>query len=132
MIHTGIWLDKERALILTLNNEKETLTTINSEIENYHPTSNKTAGGPLEISKDRKYLEREKQQFKAYFKELVSVIMDTDALVIFGPAETKDKFSKELSENHNKLSTKIKGVKKADSMTENQMKAWVKDFFKLR
>jgi len=40
------------------------------------------------------------------------------------------KFSEELHKNHKPLSTKIKGVKKADSMTENQVKAWVRDFFK--
>lgn len=131
MKNTGIWLDKEKALIVTLENENETFTTLNSQIEDYRAvggSGTKFKGGPQDVIQDSKFLEREKHQLKAYFKNIVTEIKDTDAIVIFGPAEASEKFSKELRENYNHLNTKIKGVKKADSMTNNQVKAWVKDF----
>lgn len=133
MKKTGIWLDKDKALIVTLENDKETLNTVMSNVEHYRPhggSGTRFKGGPQDVVQDSKYLDREKQQLKQYYKSLASKIKDTDALVIFGPADTNEKFSKELHKNHKHLSTKIKGVKKADSMTENQVKAWVRDFFK--
>lgn len=133
MKNTGIWLDKDKALIVTIENGIETLSTIASNIEHYRihgGSGTRFKGGPQDVVQDSKYLEREKHQTKQYFKEIVSEIKETNALVIFGPAETNEKFSKELHENYKDLSTKIKGVKKADSMTDNQVKAWVRDFFK--
>lgn len=133
MKKTGIWLDKDKALIITLENGLETLNTITSNIEHFRPrggSGTRFKGGPQDVVQDSKFLDREKQQLKKYYKSLALKIKDTDALVIFGPADTNKKFSKELHKNYKPLSTKIKGVKKADSMTENQVKAWVRDFFR--
>lgn len=133
MKNTGIWLDKDKALIVTIENGVETLHTIVSNVESYRPrggSGTRFKGGPQDVVQDSKYLAREKQQLKQYYKSLAIEIKDTDALVIFGPAESNEKFSEELHKNYKPLSTKIKGVKKADSMTENQVKSWVRDFFK--
>jgi len=133
MKNTGIWLDKDKALIVTIDNNTEHLSTISSNIEHYRAyggSGTRFKGGPQDVVQDSKYLERQKHQLKNYFKNIVEEIIDTDALVIFGPAETNERFAKELQENYNTLNTKVKGVKKADSMTDNQVKAWVRDFFK--
>jgi len=132
MKQTGIWLDKNKAFIVTLENKTETLNTINSNVDHYRihgGSGTRLKGGPQDVVHDSKYLEQEKHQLKKYFKEIASNIKDTDALVIFGPAGTNEKLSKELQYNYSSLSTKIKGVEKADSMTDNQMKALVRDFF---
>lgn len=131
MKNTGVWLDKKKALIVEIYQEKEDMKVIYSDIEDYNITANKHKGGSQEIVQDRKFLEREKNQFKAYFQDIAAEIGDTDALVIFGPAETYEKFAKELNDNHDDLSAKIKGVSKVDSMTDNQVKAWARDFFKV-
>jgi hypothetical protein len=132
MKKTGIWLDKDKALIVTIENDKETLQTISSNIEHYNAhggAGTRLKGGPQDVVQDSKYLEREKQQLKQYFKNIIAKISDSDALVLFGPAGTNEKFSEELHQNFTLLSTKIKGTRKTDSMTNNQVKAWVKDFF---
>lgn len=132
MKNIGIWLDKDKAKIVTLEKGIETMNTIASNIEHFHihgGSGTKFKGGPQDVVQDSKYLEREKHQFKAYFKVLVDYIKDADAIVLFGPAQTNEKFSKELHENYNELTTKLKAVKKADSMTDNQVKAWVRGFF---
>jgi hypothetical protein len=133
MKQTGVWLDKDRALIVTIENSEENLKIIPSNIEHYHVyggSGTRFKGGPQDVVQDSKYLEREKHQLKAYFKEIVSTISNTDALLIFGPAETFEKFEKELNLNYKDLSTKIKAVKKADSMTNNQVISRVRKFFK--
>ena len=128
----GIWLDKEKAHLVTLKNEDVRFRTINSEIEFFHPKGgarSKTKWGPQDVVQDSKYLEREKHQLKLYFKELAKAMEDAEAIAIFGPADTNDKFYKELNENYKTLALKVKTVEKADSMTENQVKALVRDFF---
>ena len=133
MKNLGIWIDKERAHLVTLENETEKFTTIKSEVENYHPSGGfglGFRGSPQDAMAEKKYMEREKQQLKSYFKNIVSEIKDADAIAIFGPAQTGEKFRNELNENYIDVSVKVKEIHKADSMTDNQIIAWVKDFFK--
>ena len=107
MKNTGIWLDKKRAFIVIIINNETTVKTVHSDIDNFKVTSNKHLGGAKEVVKDIKYLEREKHQFKTYFNNIANEIIDTDALVIFGPAETYEKLAKDLGAHHKHLSTKI-------------------------
>jgi hypothetical protein len=105
---------------------------VTSDVEHYNiggGSGTRFKGGPQDVVQDSKYLEREKHQLKRYFESIVPKIIDADALVIFGPAGTNDQLSKELHENHKDLSSKIKGVEKVDSMTKNQVKALIRDFF---
>lgn len=135
MKHIGIWLDKEKARIVTIENETELFTTINSQVENFHPSGGfglGFRGSPQEALPDNKYMKREKQQLKLYFKDLATKIKDADAIVIFGPAQTGRKFRKELQEHFKDINAKVKGVIKANSLTDNQVKSWVKDFFNLK
>lgn len=132
MKNIGVWLDKRKAFIITLENEKEIMTSIKSDVEEFNPSGGfglGFRGSPQDALPENKYMEREKHQLKQYFQTIASEIKDADALVIFGPAETYEKFNKELYENYKDLSAKIKGVERADSMTDNQMKAWVRRFF---
>ena len=134
MKHAGIWIDKDKAHIVTIDNGKENFSTIQSEIEHFKAkggSGQRFKSGPQDVIKDSTFLEREKQQFKQYFKNITNAIKDTDALVIFGPALTGQKFKKELSEGYKNLDTKVKDVVKTDSMTNNQVIAWVRDYFKL-
>ncbi|MGK0412101.1 MAG: stalled ribosome rescue protein Dom34 [Polaribacter sp.] len=133
MKNIGIWLDKEKANIVSLENGKETIETIISDVENFRihgGSGTRLKGGPQDVVQDSKYLEREKHQLKSYFKNIATEIKDADAIVIFGPAEAYEKFYKELKENYHPLSVKVKDARTADSMTENQTIALVRDFFK--
>lgn len=133
MKNIGIWLDREKAHIVRLDNNEENLETIFSEVEFFN---RKGTSGPRvksgvtqDVRHDRTYLEREKAQLKTYFKKLADAIGNADAIALFGPGDTNEKFRKELLEHHKGLADKLKAVTKADSMTENQTKALVRDFF---
>jgi hypothetical protein len=133
MNNIGIWMDREKAHIIRLDNKEENMETIFSEMEFFN---RKGTSGPRvksgvtqDVRHERTYLEREKAQLKTYFKKLADAIGDADAIALFGPADTNEKFRKELLENNKGLASKIKAVTKADSMTENQTKALVRDFF---
>lgn len=133
MKNIGVWLDKDKAHVVTIEGKNEEFETINSNVEHFHVgggSGSKLKGGPQNVVQDSKYLEREKHQLKSYFKELVSKIDTADSLVIFGPAETNMNFKKELEENYKEVNSKVQSVDKADSMTDNQVVAWVRDFYK--
>jgi stalled ribosome rescue protein Dom34 len=133
MKNIGIWLDKKKALIFKITDVIEVIETIISNVENFHPhggSGTRLKGGPQDVIQDGKYLEREKHQFKAYFKDIVLEIENAEAILIFGPAEAKDKFKKELEDFYKEVDEKVKAVQTADSMTDNQVKAHVRDFFK--
>lgn len=133
MQKVGIWLDKEKAHIVTLKDDKEHFETVLSELEFFHPkggSRSKTRWGPQEVVQDSRYLEREKHQLKKYFHAIAEIVMDAEMLVLFGPAQAVEKLRKEWEVTNPKLAAKIKEVNKADSMTDNQVKALVRDFYK--
>lgn len=133
MKNIGIWLDKEKAHMVTLAKDSEKFETLMSNIEVYRPkggSGTKSAKwGPQDVVQDSKYLEREKHQYKVYFKNLANIIKTADAIALFGPAETASKFKKELDVKYPRLAAKVKTVTKADSMTDNQIKKLVREFF---
>ena len=133
MKNIGIWMDKQKAFIITIEDQKEITNKIESNVEDFRihgGSGTRIKGGPQDVVQDRKYLEREKHQFRTYFETLVTFLQDADKIVVFGPAEAGEKFKKELDQNYKDIAAKVEGVFKADSMTENQTKALVRDHFK--
>ncbi|MBL7473010.1 hypothetical protein [Robertkochia sediminum] len=132
MKNVGVWMDKEKALIIETDASGERMNVLESEIEAFNPTGgsrSKTKWGPQDVVQDSKYTEREKHQMKRYFDNLAEALKEAEQLVIFGPADTNAKFNSYLKDHKKDLADKVKGVEKADSMTDNQVKALVRDFY---
>ena len=129
---TGIWLDKRTAKLVTIADGAQVIHAINSNIEEFHPqggSGSKLKGGPQDVVQDSKYLERQKHQRREFFKNIADSIKSADSVVIFGPAQTGEQLYKVLSESYPEIYNRVKGVEKVDSMTENQIKAWVRNYF---
>ncbi len=134
MKQIGIWLDKQEANGVVLENGKESLFTIPSELDFFNPrggSRSKTKWGPQDVVQDSKYLEKEKHQLRNYFEKIAEKISDADEIAIFGPAETPEKLVGALQTKHPGLANKIKMTKTTDSMSQNQFKALVKQSFGL-
>ena len=132
MKYIGVWLDKEKAHLVTLVNERETFVTLQSELEFFHPkggSRSKSKWGPQDVVQDSKYTEREKHQLKAFFERIAASLKNPQAIALFGPGNTYAQFNKWLEENHRNLAQKVATVRKADSMTNNQFKALVREVF---
>lgn len=132
----GVWLDSKQAYIVQVTDNDDTLKTVTSDIEFFNRTSTGGSrvkwGGTQDINHERKYLEKEKKQFKQYFKTIADAVSGVDELALFGPANINEKFKKELSENHKSIADRIITVQKADSMTENETRALIRNFFRHR
>lgn len=131
MMNTGIWIDRQKAHVLTINEEHITQFLIESEVEDYNVkggSRSKTPWGPQEKISESKYLERRKHQLKNYFSKIIALVNNSDAIAIYGPADTKIHFKDEIKKRHKLVYNKIKIVKTENKMTCNQFKALVKSF----
>ena len=132
MKNIGIWLDKDKAYIVQINENSESIKTLTSELEHFKVhggSGTRLKGGPQDVVQDSRYLEREKHQLRNYFNDLIPYIEEADKVAIIGPAETRLKFKKEIDIKHRHLSDKITKVAVSDSMTTNQIKAYFRSYF---
>ena len=127
---TGIWIDFDKAFIIELNKKGEQLKKVDSNIEHFNVhggARSKTANGPQDVISESKLLARNQQQQKNFFKTIINQIDSKSDLVVFGPAEAKTNFKKEILEDHSFKNKNIP-VESSDNMTENQLIAWVKKY----
>jgi len=135
MKRAGIWIDRKVAIIIELDNIEEEIKTTVYKVENldsdFSGSKDYEKGGAQEIVKDRKGLEIKKHAIKGYFEKIISHLKGLDSIVIYGPAEMPMDFNKELETDYPALHKKVLDVIKADSMTDNQVKAMVKNYYKV-
>ena len=131
---TGIWLDQKQAFIIQIDKEEASVQQLDSKIEDFHVVGgarSKTPYGPMDVVSEKKSLERNKHQMNNYFKEIRKVVKGSEELYLFGPADTKFKL-REAIQNDNALSCVVRKTDTADSMTEGQMVAQVREAFKMK
>jgi hypothetical protein len=129
----GIWIDSKHAVIITLVNEQVALKKIESNIEFRVriPGEAKKFGrfGGQYLTYEKNRLMRKTHQTNQFLRSLIKEIISCDAVVIFGPSNMKKMLEKEILKTAN-LTNKLQGVYNAELMTDNQMKAWVRDYYK--
>ncbi len=128
----GIWIDAKKAVIVFLEGSNHTIKAIHSNIESREriPGETKwfTRFGNQFLNFEKRKKNRRANEIRNYLKDVVNEIQHSDELVLFGPASTKKELEKAVLMNapHSPV---IKAVETADSMTENQMVAWVKNYY---
>ena len=130
--YAGIWIDLEKAYIVKLQDGKESLEVIDSNVEKHIRLSggarSKTPFGPQEIASERKPEERRKHQLTRFYRDVIKNIEDVSRVYIMGPGEAKKALNKEIA-RAKRLSAIRVVVETADKMTEKQLIAKVKDFY---
>jgi hypothetical protein len=131
----GIWIDTNQAVVINLSNGNQTVKTIESNIDTREriPGESKKYGrfGGQYLTYEKNRENKKIAQTNHFLKVLLTEIEDCDTVVLFGPSIMKTIFEKEIKNNQNLIGKLVK-VFDADSMTENQMVAWVKDFYKIK
>lgn len=129
----GIWIDSKQAFVIKLSNDKHTIKTIESNIEFRERVEGESKkygrfGGQYityEKNRENKML----LQTNEFIKNLLKELSNCDSFVIFGPSKMKKILKKEIN-NNMLLAPKLLGVYKSEQLTENQMVAWVKNYYK--
>ncbi len=128
----GIWLDSEKAFLIALTKEGETVAKIESEVEHRvrfdgeGKTTHRIA--TLSGNPENKLEERKKHQLADYFDRIMKNLKDADQVFLFGPSQTKDWLGKEFK-NDQLMGSRLVGIGNADLITERQMIARTKEFF---
>ncbi len=129
---TGVWIDSSKAVISTLVGDNSTLLVMESGIEGNERVDGegRPAGrfGSQFVADERAGETRRKDAEKQFIKEVVERIRETDQLLIFGPAHMKTDLETAVR-NITPPAPNIRAVETADSMTDNQIAAHVRDFF---
>lgn len=128
----GIWIDTKNAVLVFLYGNNHTIKTIYSNIESRERIPGETkwftrfSNQFLNFEKRKK--NRRGNEIREYLKKLLAEIKNADELVLFGPAGMKTELEKAIRKDTTH-SPVIRAVETADSMTENQMVARVKNYY---
>ncbi|HUS86622.1 MAG TPA: hypothetical protein VMW76_05210 [Bacteroidales bacterium] len=126
----GIWLDHEKAYVISLFDKTHMIEKVESNIETrirYEGETKPASGkGNALVNPSKKRTKRKRQQMNNYIECLISKVNSAEAVFIFGPAEAKRELNKLLIKRYDKPSVY---VEPADKMTEKQMVARVRKHF---
>ena len=130
----GIWIDSKKAIIVTLDGQKEEkITEIDSEIENsvYHNKEGDkgTFSGEHHSDSETKFDNRKKEELDYFLKSVLFYVKGSDYLYLFGPGETNIKLEQKIHDDKSLGKINLKAVETSDSMTLNEIVAQVKDFY---
>jgi hypothetical protein len=130
---TGIWIDGAKAIIVSLEGKKESITEIYSDIENkthHHREGNKgTYSGEHHSTNETQFDNRIKEQTNDYMDLIIDYVKKSDELYIFGPSGAKTVLKNRIQEGNKIAIDKLKGVETEEEMTVNQIAAKVKEFY---
>lgn len=123
----GLWLDRGKAVIVSIANNIEARSIITSDMEHYvlYSTVVPGDGSPEEI-RDRRFW----NHLGEYYDKIIAHIRDATEIQIFGPEEAKYELQKRLEGEG--LAQCIVSVEDAGKMTDLQIATKVQKRFPLR
>ena len=123
----GLWIDHNKAVIVSITNNVEERRIITSQMEHYVRHSNNVPGdGSAEDVRDRRFW----NHLGEYYDKVITYIGDAEAIQIFGPGEAKHELKKHL-ESKGKLDN-IVSVDEAQRLTNRQIATRVRERFPTR
>jgi len=120
---SGVWLDNHQAVIISHNSDNDNEEyAVHNKVE--APEMNE--GGSEHAMNNAK-----KADTLKYFKSVASRLLSFDRIYIFGPGKAQEQFQNHLKEDAQFNDKKIT-IGTADNLTDPQMIAKVRDFYKLQ
>lgn len=130
----GIWIDSKKAIIVTLDGQKEEkITEIDSEVENsvhHNKEGDKgTFSGDHHSDSETKFDNRKKEQIDYFLKSVMIYVKGSEYLYLFGPGDIKIKLEQRIHDDKSLGKINLKAVETSDNMTLKEIVAQVKDFY---
>jgi hypothetical protein len=113
----GLWIDRKKAVVVTILEKGVEIKEINSEVEK-----------DLEIYADDRRQSAFTEHLNIYYDAVIDCIRDADSILIFGAGEAKDELRKHFRKDKH-LNDRIVDVLTADKMTDHQIAAKVHEYF---
>ena len=128
----GLWVDHEKAIIVSLIDGSHKVTHLESDIEGRFRlkggSRSNTPYGIQSATSESKRDFRYSKHLNIYFQHIIDLLKDAKHIFIFGPGEAKIELKKEIEKN-NVLLGKISDIETTDKLTEPQIVAKVKKYF---
>jgi hypothetical protein len=123
----GLWLNRKKAVIVSIVNNIEGRSIITSDMEHYvlHSTVVPGDGSPEDI-RDRRFW----NHLGEYYDKIMAEIRDATEIQIFGPEAAKYELQKRLEAEG--LAEHIVSLEEADNMSDLQIATKVQKRFPLR
>jgi hypothetical protein len=123
----GLWIDRKKAVIVSIADNIEAKRTITSDMENYVLYSTIVPGdGSPENIRDRRFW----NHLGEYYDKIIAHIRDATEIQIFGPEIAKYELQKHLEQEG--LSQHIVSMEDADKLTDLQIATKVQKRFPTR
>ncbi len=117
----GIWMDHSSAHLMEFTPDPIETNIIESKFT--HQEKEHSLG-----KSEHRMHNKEQHQQSEYYKKLGETIINYDAVILFGPTDTKVELFNILRADHRFAKIKIE-IKQTDKMTENQQHAFVREYF---
>lgn len=128
----GLWVDHEKAIIVSLIDGSHKVTNVESDIEGRFRlkggSRSNTPWGIQSATSESKRDFRYSKHLNIYFQHIIDLLKDAKQIYIFGPGEAKFELKKKIEKN-NILLDKISDIETTDKLTEPQIVAKVKKYF---
>jgi hypothetical protein len=123
----GLWIDRNKAVIVTIANNVEARSIITSDMEHYVLYSTVVPGdGSPENPRDRRFW----NHLGEYYDKIIAHIRDATEIQIFGPGVAKSELEKHLEREG--LGIHIVSMEDAERMSDHQIGIKVQKRFPLR
>lgn len=128
----GLWIDRRMAVIVAVTDKGEEITEIASLVEKQFRRFDGSRPGtryPAQLVPPDDFKQRYfTRHIETYYDEVISHLRDAEMILIFGPGEAKGELAKRM---HNvKLAGRVAGIETAGKMTNRQIAAKVRTYFK--
>lgn len=118
--NAGVWLDNQHAIIIA-HDEKQDYGILNK----VKVTGHQGSGSEHSMNNSKQ------SESLKYFKALSTQLMPYEEILLFGPGQSQEQFQRHLKEDVQFNSKQI-SIDSSSSLTDPQMIAKVRDFFKGR
>lgn len=123
----GLWIDRSKAVIVSLANNIEAKRIITSDMEHYVLSSTVVPGdGSPENISDRRFW----NHLDEYYNKIIAYIRDATEIQIFGPENAKYELEKHLEKEG--LAVNIVSMEDAGTLTDFQIASRVQKRFPSR
>ncbi|HEV8117810.1 MAG TPA: hypothetical protein VGQ32_04755 [Thermoanaerobaculia bacterium] len=128
----GVWIDHRKAVVTKIAGQDEATRVIESNVEKHagridgvrSTTPYEAQKVPADDSRQREFT----GHLHGYYDAIIAALGDAESILILGPGEAKGELRSRLEKDH--LGGRIAAVETADKMTDRQIAAKVREYFR--
>lgn len=131
MAKAGIWIDSKKAWIMKISNSEEVFEQIISDVDDSRVGGGSGTSIPHQsqsANPEDRLLNKRNEQFKEFFDKVMATVKDSESILIEGPAEAKLGLVKKIKGNKTMKEVPVE-MRNADSLTENQFRADMRNYY---